>query len=544
MIRLLTVCLLMLPFMTSAQRYEFTHDDTLRGSITPERAWWDLAFYHLKVRVQPTDSTLSGSTLIRYRVLKPGQTMQVDLQRPLRVERIEQDGKSLHFRQDGNAYFVTLTKPQKAGQTETVTVHYAGKPRVAKRPPWDGGLVWKRDKEGSWFIATACQGLGASAWWPCKDHMYDEPDSMNISVTVPEDLTDVSNGRLRRVTTNPDHTRTFDWYVVNPINNYGVNLNIARYEHWAETYEGEKGPLSLNYYVLPEHLDSAKTQFTQVPKMLKAFEHWFGPYPFYEDGYKLVETPYLGMEHQSSVTYGNRFRNGYLGRDLSQTGIGLRWDFIIVHESGHEWFANNVTYKDVADMWIHESFTNYSECLFTEYYYGKDAGAQYVIGCRALIRNDQPIIGIYNVNHSGSGDMYYKGGNLLHTIRQLVNDDDKWRQLLRGMNKTFYHQTVTAQQIEQYMIQQTGLALKPVFDQYLRNTRLPVLEYRPVAGGFQYRWANTVAGFAMPVKVCLGESGPYRELQPTMQWKTLPAAGGTSLTVDANYYVLCKRLTE
>ncbi|WP_420149212.1 M1 family metallopeptidase [Spirosoma sp.] len=544
MIRLLTFCALFLPLLATAQRYEFTHDDTLRGSITPERSWWDLTFYHLRVRVQPTDSTLSGSTEIRYRVLKPAQTMQVDLQRPLRVERIEQDGKSLTFRQDGDAYFVTLTKPQKTGQNEAVTVFYSGKPRVAKRPPWDGGLVWKHDKEGNWFIATACQGLGASAWWPCKDHMYDEPDSMAISVTVPEDLMDVSNGQLRKVTTNADRTRTFDWYVKNPINNYGVNINVARYKHWSDTYQGEKGTLALNYYVLPEHLDSAKIQFQQVPKMLKAFEYWFGPYPFYEDGYKLVEVPYLGMEHQSSVTYGNRFQNGYLGRDLSQTGWGLLWDFIIVHESGHEWFANNITYKDVADMWIHESFTNYSECLFTEYYYGKEAGAQYVIGCRALIRNDKPIVGIYNVNNSGSGDMYYKGGNMLHTIRQLVNNDVKWRQLLRGMNKTFYHQTVTAQQIEQYMIQQTGLNLKPVFDQYLRDIRLPTLEYRSVKGSLQYRWTNCVAGFDMPIRICLGESGPYRSLQPTSQWKTLPANGVTTLTVDPNYYVLCKRLGE
>jgi aminopeptidase N len=545
--RSLTYCLLLClssALVVQAQQYEFTHDDTLRGSITPERAWWDLAWYHLTVRVQPTDSTLSGSTLIRYRVLKPGQVMQVDLQRPMRVLGVTQDGKPLSIRQDGNAWFVTLTKPQKPGQTEAITVNYAGRPRVAKRPPWDGGLVWKHDKEGNWFIATACQGLGASAWWPCKDHMYDEPDSMAISVTVPEDLTDVSNGRLRRVTTNPDHTRTFDWYVVNPINNYGVNLNIARYEHWSDTYAGAKGPLSLNYYVLPEHLDSAKTQFRQVPKMLKAFEYWFGPYPFYEDGYKLVETPYLGMEHQSSVTYGNRFRNGYLGRDLSQTGWGLLWDFIIVHESGHEWFANNITYKDVADMWIHESFTNYSECLFTEYYYGKEAGAQYVIGCRANIRNDKPIIGIYNVNHEGSGDMYYKGGNMLHTIRQLVSNDEKWRQLLRGINKTFYHQTVTTNQIEQYMIQQTGLNLKPVFDQYLRDVRLPVLEYRPVAGGMQYRWANIVPGFAMPVRVCLGETGPYRAITPTAQWKTLPANDEKTLTVDANYYVLSKAVKQ
>lgn len=537
---ILIVLVVSLPLLATAQKYEFTHDDTLRGSITPERAWWDLAFYHLKVWVQPTDSTLSGSTTIRYRVLKPQKVMQVDLQQPLRVLKVEQDGQSLKFRQDGNAYFVTLTKPQKIGQTESVTVFYAGKPRVAKRPPWDGGMVWSHDKSGNWFIATACQGLGASAWWPCKDHMYDEPDSMAISVTVPEGLTDVSNGQLRKVTTNPDHTSTFDWYVRNPINNYGVNLNIGQYEHWSEKYAGEKGPLSIDLYALRDHVDSARTQFKQVTQMMKAFEYWFGPYPFYEDGYKLVETPYLGMEHQSSVTYGNKFRNGYLGRDLSKTGWGLLWDFIIVHESGHEWFANNITYKDIADMWIHESFTNYSENLFTEYYYGKAAGAQYVIGCRNNIRNDQPIIGIYNVNHSGSGDMYYKGGNMLHTIRQLVNNDEKWRQVLRGLNKTFYHQTVTTKQIEDYMSKQTGINLKPVFDQYLRDIRIPVLEYRPVADGFQYRWTNCVADFNMPVLVCLDESGPYKKLTPTTDWKTVSAKGATTLTPDANYYVLSK----
>ncbi|GAB3762008.1 M1 family metallopeptidase [Spirosoma pomorum] len=540
MIRLLIIFACLLPLAGWAQRYEFTHADTLRGSITPERAWWDLSFYHLTVRVQPTDSTLSGSTEIRYRVLKPGKTMQVDLQRPLKVVSIKQDGQPLQVRQDGDAYFVTLTKPQQVGKTEAITVEYAGKPHIAKRPPWDGGMVWSRDKSGNWFIATACQGLGASAWWPCKDHMYDEPDSMAISVTVPEDLMDVSNGKLRRVTTNADHTRTFDWYVQNPINNYGVNMNIGKYEHWSETYQGEKGPLAIDYYALKDDVEQAREQYKQVPKMMKAFEYWFGPYPFYEDGYKLVQTPYLGMEHQSSVTYGNRFRNGYLGRDLSQTGWGLLWDFIIVHESGHEWFANNITYKDIADMWIHESFTNYSECLFTEYYYGKEAGSQYVVGCRALVRNDKPIIGTYNVNQSGSSDMYYKGGNMLHMIRQMVGDDDKWRQVLRGLNKTFYHQTVTTQQIEQYMIEQTGKNLKPIFDQYLRNTQIPVLEYRPVAGGIQYRWTNCIADFTMPVRVCLGESGPYQQLQPTKQWKTLTTKQATKLTPDANYYVLCQ----
>lgn len=538
---ILFIGLFSLSFSLQAQRYTFTHDDTLRGSITPERAWWDLTFYHLQVRLNPTDSTISGSTLIQYKVLKPEKTLQVDLQRPLNVTKIEQDGQELTFRRDGNAFFVTLKKPQQTGRIEEVTVHYAGKPRVAKRPPWDGGFQWTRDANGQWFIATSCQGLGASAWWPCKDHMYDEVDSMLISVTVPDPLTDVSNGQLRRVVQNADGTRTFDWFVRNPINNYGVNVNVGRYVQWSDEYAGEKGPLALNFFALPEHEAQAKKQYAQVKQMLKAFEHWFGPYPFYEDGYKLVEVPYLGMEHQSSVTYGNGFRNGYLGRDLSQTGWGLLWDFIIVHESGHEWFANNITYRDIADMWVHESFTNYSENLFIEYYYSKDAGATYVIGTRRNIRNDKPIVGVYNVNHSGSGDMYYKGGNMLHTIRQLVGDDEKWRSILRGMNKTFYHQTVDGKQIEAYMSQQSGLNLQKVFDQYLRDTRIPTLEYRIKGKTLEYRWTNCVAGFDMPLEVCFDDNGPSQRLKPTTIWQKT-ATSGKTLTADVDYYVLVREV--
>ncbi len=531
----LLVCLL--PGVSRAQTTAFTHDDTLRGSITPQRAWWDLTYYHLSIQLLPADSAVRGSNVIAYTVLKPAQELQVDLQRPLRITRVEQDGKRLAFRRDGDAFFVTLTKPQRTGSAERVTVFYEGKPRVARKPPWDGGFVWARDSTKEWFIATACQGLGASAWWPCKDHMYDEPDSMHISATVPKPLTDVSNGRLLSTTDNQDGTRTFRWFVANPINNYGVNVNAARYAHWSDTYAGEKGTLALNFYALPEDEDRARRQFKQVPMMLKAFEHWFGPYPFYEDGYKLVQVPYLGMEHQSSVTYGNRFTNGYLGRDLSGTGWGLLWDFIIVHESGHEWFANNITYRDVADMWIHESFTNYSENLFVEYYWGKAAGAQYAIGCRNNVRNDSPIIGVYNVNNSGSGDMYYKGGNMLHTIRQIVNDDEKWRQLLRGLNKTFYHQTVTTAQIEQYMSREAGCDLQKIFDQYLRDIRIPVLDYTLKNGVVKFRWSNCVAGFDMPVRVCFADSAVYTNIRPTTAWQTMPAKNGTSLNVDANYYV-------
>lgn len=520
-----------------AQVPAFTHQDTLRGAITPERVWWDLTYYHLNISANPADSSIQGSNTVRYTVLKPYQTMQIDLQPPLAISKVVQDNKELTYRRDGNAYFITLQKPQKVGQNESVEVFYGGRPKIAKNPPWEGGVQWVRDSQGTPFVATSCQGLGSSVWWPCKDHMYDETDSMLISIRVPKPLMDVSNGRLRKITEHDDGTRTFDWFVANPINNYGVNMNVADYASWTETYDGEKGKLDLSYYALRADLAKAKEQFKEVPRMLKAFEHWFGPYPFYEDGYKLVQVPYLGMEHQSSVTYGNGFMNGYRGRDLSGTGWGLKWDFIIVHESGHEWFANNITYKDVADMWVHESFTNYSENLFTEYYYGQEAGADYVIGTRKLIKNESPIVGIYGVNQEGSGDMYYKGGNMLHTIRQIVNDDEKWRQILRGLNKTFYHQTVDGSQIEQYISQQAGRNLSKVFDQYLRDIRIPRLEYSFTGKTLKYRWANVVPGFDMPVKITLAGADAAQFIHPTTSWKTLKTKGENALTIDRSFYV-------
>lgn len=541
--RSLFFCLFLISYCTFGQKKGFTHADTLRGSITPERVWWDLTYYHLQVKPNAKDSSLTGSTEIRYKVLKPYQTIQVDLQEPLKIDKVTQDGQTLDFKRDGNAFFITLKKIQETGKQETIEVSYSGRPKLARRPPWDGGVQWIPDGNGNTIIATSCQGLGSSVWWPCKDHMYDEPDSMLISVTVPENMKDISNGQLRSIAKNSDNTQTFNWFVANPINNYGVNMNVANYESWKETFKGEKGDLNVSYYVLPQNLEKAKEQFKQVPMMLKAFEYWFGPYPFYEDGYKLVEVPYLGMEHQSSVTYGNKFKNGYLGRDLSETGWGLRWDFIIIHESGHEWFANNITYKDAADMWVHESFTNYSENLYTEYYFGKEAGSDYVIGTRKLIANDVPIVGIHGVNRSGSKDMYYKGGNMLHTIRQVVNDDEKWRQILRGLNKAFYHQTVDGSQIEGYVSENAGRSLNKVFDQYLRDIRIPVLEYSLNGTALKYRWSNVVAGFDMPVKVKV-DNAKEQFINATTEWKTLKMKAAKTLVVDRNFYVESKNVTN
>jgi aminopeptidase N len=521
----------------------FTRQDSLRGSITAERAWWDLITYHLDIKVNPVDSTITGSNTIGYKVLREYNTMQIDLQQPLEIYKVIQDGKELKFKREGNVFFIELIANQKIGMLKELILFYGGKPKVAINPPWDGGITWKKDSNGKSFIASSCQGLGASVWWPNKDHMYDEVENMLISVNVPKDLIAVSNGRLQSVKQLKDGTKTYNWYVSNPINNYGVNINVGDYVSFSEKFNGEKGVLDCTYYVLKDNLAKAKKQFQDVPRMLKAFEHWFGPYPFYEDSYKLVEAPYLGMEHQSSVTYGNGFQNGYRGRDLSGTGWGLKFDFIIIHESGHEWFANSITYKDIADMWIHESFTNYSESLFLEFYYGKEAGFTYVRGLRKNIVNDKPIIGQYEVNNEGSSDMYYKGANMLHTLRQIVNSDEKWRSILRGLNSTFYHQTVTTKQIEDYLSKNSGLDLTSFFNQYLRDTRVPTLEYFFKNNTIGYRWTNCVAGFNMSVKVKI--DGIEKVLNPTTEWQNITSQANVSkLEIDKNYYVASFNISE
>ncbi len=521
----------------SSQNPVFTHQDTLRGSETPERTWWDLVYYHLDIRVNPADSSIQGSNTMTYRVVSPGKSMQIDLQSPLVLKKALQNGKELSVTNDGNAHFIQMTGMQEPGSLKTVVLEYGGKPQVARMPPWSGGITWKKDANGLPFIASSCQGAGASIWWPCKDHEYDEPDSILISVTVPDNLTDVSNGRLRSVKLNKkEKTKTFNWFVSNPINSYCVNINIGDYVNFSEKYNGEKGILDCDYWVLRQNLEKAKVHFVQVKQMLEAFEHWFGPYPFYNDSYKLVDAPYLGMEHQSSVTYGNGYQNGYLGRDQSGTGWGDKWDFIIVHESAHEWFGNNVTNRDVADMWIHESFGNYSESLFTEYFYGKQAGAEYVRGTRRGIRNDRPVTGIYNVNYEGSGDMYPKGGNMLHTLRQIVNDDTKWREILRGINNDFYHQVVTGVQIEKYLGDKTGLDLKPFFDQYLRDVRIPVFEYTIKDNQLTYRWNNCVRGFNMPLRIYI--DGVSYTVTPTTRATSVKTGKNISVVkIDPDYYV-------
>jgi aminopeptidase N len=529
------------PMPSMAQQTEgevFTRADTLRGSNTPQRAWWDVTFYDLNVKIDPTTQSISGYNGITYKVLSSAQEMQIDLMTPLEVDSMVQDGKVLTHRREGNAFFVTLEAKQPVGAQKTITVYYHGKPRVAKNPPWDGGFIWTRDKSGNLWISTAVQGVGASLWWPNKDYQGEEPDSQRIAITVPNPLINISNGRLRRTIQNADSTTTYEWFVSNPINNYDVAVNAGVYSHFSDTLDGENGKLSLDFWALTENLDKAKQQFQQSKPMLACFERWFGPFPWYSDGFKLVETPFLGMEHQSAVAYGNGYVNGYRGRDLSGTGWGLKWDFIIIHESGHEWFGNHITTQDIADMWVHEGFTTYSEVVYTECEFGKEAGADYVIGLRQRIQNDKPVLGVYGVQHEGSSDMYTKGANMLHTIRHIIDDDTKWQAILRGLNATFGRKTVTGRQVQEYINTQSGINFDKVFEQYLSTTKIPVFEYKIVDSTLSYRWRNVVSGFDMPIKVTVAPD-TFTVITPKEEWQTMPIRlkSRNDFRVDRNFYV-------
>ncbi len=539
-------CLILVPLATAVAQDTppATHADSLRGSITPERAWWDVAFYDLHVRFNTDKQTIRGVNHISYRVLQPAKVMQIDLQVPLQVDSFVQLGKRLEYRRDGNAFFVYLEATQEPGEQQTISVYYYGHPVIARRAPWDGGVVWATDSLGGDWIATACQGTGASIWWPNKDTQADEPDSQRVAITVPDGIKDVSNGRLRSVTSNGDGTTTYDWFVSAPINNYDVAVNAGNYAHFSDTYQGEGGELTLNYWPLAYHLEAARRQFTQVKPMLACFEKWFGPYPWYADGYQLVETPHLGMEHQSAVAYGNHYRNGYLGRDLSGSGEGLDWDFIIVHESAHEWWGNNLTTADLADMWVHEGFANYAEGLYVECLRGREAGARYNIGNRKGIRNDSPIVPQYGLNREGSGDMYPKGGNMLHTIRQVINDDDRWRQILRGLNQVYRHQIVTGRQVQDYISRESGIDFSKVFEQYLTTTKIPTLEYRIAGTTLSYHWVDAVPGFDLPIRATISGTG-YAVIRPSDEWKTvtLTLPNPEDFQVDPNFYILTRRLT-
>ena len=534
---------------------QYTHQDTLRGSMGAGRAWWNVKQYNISIKVDLANKSISGTNQIVFDIVKAGRNrlMQIDLQKPMEIEKIEyaqNKYQSIPFKREGNVYWVdfgerNFEETKDPQHQQTIIVHFKGKPHVAVNAPWDGGWIWTKDEKGRPWATTACQGLGASSWYPCKDFQGDEPDNgASLNITVPDSLVAVGNGKLVNTIANKDGTSTWKWKVINPINNYNIIPYIGNYVNWSETYKGEKGNLDCSYWVLDYDLEKAKKQFGRdVKPMIHCFEEWFGPYPFYEDSYKLVETPHLGMEHQSAVAYGNKFKNGYLGRDISGTGWGAKWDFIIIHESGHEWFANNITTNDIADMWVHEGFTNYSEVLFVECQYGKKAADEYCQGLRKEIRNDIPVIGPYGVNKEGSSDMYAKGANMLHTIRQVINNDALFKKILRGLNKDFYHKTVDTKDIEDYISQQSGKDLSKIFDQYLRTIKIPQLEYKIKGYLFSYRWVNCIEGFKMPIKIFSG--GKERWINPEEKWQTQKMANWfneKSFFIDKNFYINVKKI--
>ncbi len=522
----------------------FTRQDSLRGSNNEFRNWWDVKKYLISVEPDFSQKSIKGSNTIIFDLQGKQQSewMQIDLQEPMQLHNAQLNGVGVsEIKKEGNVYFIKVpAKLKKKGNALHLT--YAGNPLVAKTPPWDGGWIFETDEKNRPWMTVACQGLGASVWYPNKDYLGDEPDKgVELEIITPNDLVGVGNGRLIEKKALPNQRTAYRWKVINPINNYNVVPSIGHYVSYEEVYQGEKGPLDLSYHILDYNLEKAKKQFIQTAKMLKSFEHWFGPYPFYEDSFKLIDSPHLGMEHQSGIAYGNRYENGYLGRDISGSGWGMNWDFILIHEAGHEWFGNNITNKDVADMWIHEGFTSYSEALHTEMLDGKKASSEYVLGVRRAIKNDSPIIGVYGVNKEGSGDMYNKGSNIVHTLRTWMNNDEQFRQMLRGMNHEFYHQTVTTEQVEAYLEKKSGLNLKAFFNQYLRTVKIPVLNYKVEQGKLHYRYINTVDGFTMPLRLM----DEVTILKPTNQWQTVTwNSKDKQVVIDPNYYIDTQEVTS
>jgi aminopeptidase N len=489
----------------------------LRGEYGPHRANNDLLYYHLDIRVDPEKQAISGKNTIRFRMLKDDARIQLDLQPALSVDKILLGEVPLKFEREFGAVFVSFPEPLKAGQVYSIDFYYSGKPGSSGR---FGGMAFRKDPAGRPWIYTSCEMQGASFWWPNKDQWRDEVESMDLSVTVPNGLVDVSNGRLVGKKDLGDGTTRWDWHVSYPINNYCVSLNIGHYVHFADNL----GDLSLDFYALPENLEKAKKQFAQAKGMLEAFQHYFGEYPFKNDGYKLIEVPYSGMEHQTAVTYGNHFTNGYLGRDWTGVGISPRFDFIIIHESGHEWFGNSVSAADRSDMWIHEGWTTYLECLYVEYMYGRQDALKYVNGYKSKVRNTIPIIGGRGENASPPQDQYFKGALFLNTLRSVVDDDKRWWAILRGLHEGFKHKNIMTEDVVHYFNRETGKDLTPIFDQYLRHTAIPVLQLKfdEAKGMVSYRWKADETSFAMPVRV--GARDNWQVIQPTTDWQSMKTA--------------------
>jgi aminopeptidase N len=537
------ICILILcgvaSYVSFSQTKSFTKEDTLLGSNTSYRAWWDVLHYQVSVKPDFNTKSLSGDCIIMYKVIADSLpfVMQIDLQDPLQIDSVFVDAvKFTNYRKENNRWMLNLMSQQKNSE-HSIRIYYQGNPKIANNPPWDGGFVWKNDSLGNPWMSVACQGAGASVWYPCKDVQSEEPDmGALLTMVVPDTLVAIGNGKLISIRNIEKNLMSYQWKVTNPINSYDIIPYIGKYTLIKDSVIGENGKLITDYWVLNYHVKKAKQHLKpNVIKTIKCLEHWFGPYPFYEDSYKIVESPYLGMEHQSNIAYGNFYLNGYAGRDLSNTGWGLKWDFIVVHETAHEWFGNSITALDVADNWIHEGFASYAEVLFTECEFGKEAGNDYCAGIRKRIENDIPLIGKYGVKNEGSGDIYNKGSNVIHMVRQLVDDDEKFRLILRDISHYFYHRIITTKEFEDYMIDRTGKHLKPLFNQYLRSTNLPRLEYKLMKNKLEFRYTNCNKDFNMPVKITTDKE---IWIYPTTQWQSISLEKPSkNISLNRNVYV-------
>ena len=509
---------LFLSFLNLTAQETFTRKDSLHGSLRPERTCYDVLRYDLNIKINPSEKSIVGYNDILFNVVAPSSKIQVDLFENMKVDSIIFNNKKLKYNREFNAVFIDFEMPLVLNSQQKLRFYYSGNPIIAKRAPWDGGFVFTKDSNNNHWVGVAVQGTGASLWFPCKDSQTDEPDlGATIKVAVPNNLMNVSNGRfVGKEDLKNGYTR-WDWEVKNPINNYDITVNIGDYVHFGENYKG----LDLDYYVLRENEAKAKIQFEEVKPMMDCFQSKFGTYPFVEDGYKLVESSYLGMEHQSAVAYGNQYMKGYLGNDLSGTGIGLLFDFIIIHESGHEWFGNSITSKDVADMWIHEGFTCYTESVFLECQYGYQKSQFYINGLKNNIDNDKPIIGHHGVNNEGSGDMYYKGALLLNTIRHIIGDDTKWWDLLLKYSQTYRHKIIDTETVIAFFNQESGLNLTPVFKHYLFFKNIPTFEYQIKKKKLEYRWKSDLKEFNMPLDIII--KGKKIRIEPTTSWKKYPS---------------------
>jgi len=512
--KILIIFLVLFIYQNSSSQEATTRKDTLQGGLRAERTCYDVLRYDLNIKINIQDKSIVGYNDISFKVVSNTKKIQVDLFENMHVDSIIYRTNKLNYKREFNAVFIDFPTNLNSGITEKIRFYYSGKPIVAKNAPWDGGFVFTKDKQGKPWVAVACQGTGASLWYPVKDSQSDEPNNgATIKVAVPNGLMNVSNGRLIGSEDLKNGYTRWDWEVKNPINTYDITVNIADFAHIHDNLED----LDLDYYVLKENEFKAKTHFEEAKLMLSCFQSKFGTYPFKEDGYKLVETPYLGMEHQSAVSYGNKYKNGYLGSDLSGTGIGLLFDYITIHESGHEWFGNSITSKDIADMWIHEGFTMYTEVVFIECQFGAEKAQKYMNGMKQNVSNDIPIIGPFGVNKEGSGDMYYKGALLLNTLRHVIHNDELWWKLLLDYSNTFRHKIIDTETVVNFFNFKSEMDLTSIFNQYLRYNSIPNLVLRINKNKLEYRWESTEKNFKMPIDIKV--NGKEIRIQPIKEWQ-------------------------